>query len=190
MSKRFFIYVVLAFLFVGGGAGGATGVEAPFSDTISLVQKGDDFMVNYQLHIEPESSFWVAVRDAMRAGRQVQVTHQVRMNEADSLLSSYIAKKTWKKYLSYNLFENTYSYGSDPENLAQTTRLDIVQSFAFGISNQPLVAVQDLERAQVYDIRVHLQVSEEGADEGLLGYLPFGGLFKRKLTRYFTHVAR
>lgn len=167
--------------------GGVVSAKSYAEDAPKLVREENHFNLSYKIDIPPAHEFWISIRDAVRAGQTAEVRHKVQMREENTFFGGRVAKAEAAKYISYNLFENTYSYGKDPQAMRQTTRLGDVQNFLFGADLTNFVQADKLKKATVYDIRIRLSLDENIHTQGLMF---FDTVFNQKLTRHFTHVAR
>ena len=152
-----------------------------------LVEAGDHYDLSYKIDVPPEHDYWISIRDALRAGQTVAVYHNIEMREQNTFFGGHIAKARKARYVSYNLFENTYAYGTAPDDMRQTTRREEARDFLYGVTVEDFTPIAELKKATVYDIEIRLKLDENIHTEGLLF---FDGLFNHTLTRQFTHVAR
>lgn len=176
------VTILLACFFIVSGFHYAAAEEQP-----TLIKDGDAYRLEYTLEVDEESGFWTNLRDAIRAGQIARVTHQVDMAVADRMFGGRVAQTKAEKYVSYNLFENTYAYGTSPEDMRQTTQLSQVKNFLFSLSAPNFVPTGRIETATLYNIRVRLRLDESLKGSGGLGLDAF---FGQKITREFSHVAR
>ena len=154
-----------------------------------MVPDGKAFLLSYQLD-DKNDAVWSTIHDGVRAGRQVMVTHTVKLKKKGwALVHPTIVKKTWSKFIVYNLFENAYSYGANEKAVRRTTRPELVQAYVMSILDQPFVMRHKLESGEAYTITVQLEVTEKSEEESWFRYLPFQNIFKQTLTRSFTYVA-
>ena len=152
-----------------------------------LVKEEAGFRLRYQLEVPEDGGFWSSLQDAIRAGKKVSVTHYVDMREANVFFGGKVAQASAEKYVSYNLFENTYSYGTTLGDMRQTTQLDRIKNFLFSVDKPAFVAPDELETATLYEIRIRVHLDENPEAGSFFG---IDGLFSPKLRREFSHVAR
>ena len=165
-------------------------VNAQAEDAPLLIPEGKAYLISYSLD-DPKGNFWTTVHDSVRAGRQIVVTHHVRMKpKGISLLHRTTAAKDWRKNVVYSLFENAYTYGTDQVTSRRTTREELVKNYILSVDDMPFVPRHKVKAGQVYTITVTLEANEKGDDASWLNYLPLHNLFKTKLTRSFTYVAK
>lgn len=173
---------VMLTVFLAFSGGSAQADEPP-----TLIRHDDAYGLQYKIDVSEESNFWLNLRDAIRAGQTARVTHEISMKQADSFFGGTVARQKARKYVRYNLFENTYSYGDEPDNMRQTTQVKEVKNFLFSMDKPQFVPVNKLEKATLYDIQIRLKLDEnrQGGD-----FLGISGLFGQKLNREFSYVAR
>ena len=178
-----FTYTLLFFVFLLGVGGESAHTE----DKLSLIAKQEFYHLNYNLDVSEEGDFWVNVRDSLRGGKTTRIKHTIDIYQANAFFGGHIARTQVEKYVRYNLFENTYYYGNTPEELIQTNDLETLKKFLFSLNNHAFVAVDKLETATLYTIKVRLN-----ADDYLkIGFIPgLKQFFTRKQTWEFSHVAR
>lgn len=181
LKPLFFAAFLAVCMAWGGGAQAAT--KPPL-----LVPEGKQYLLSYQL-ADTDDAFWGAVNDGARAGRKVLISHVVHIKSKGFLFHKTLGKKTWRKFVTYNLFENAYSFGANEATNRRTTRPELVQDYVMGIVDEPFIARHTLEPNETYDITITLEVSEKSEEESWLRFLPFTDIFKQKLTRSFAYVA-
>ncbi len=154
-----------------------------------LIPSDENLFISYQLE-DKDDVFWAAVRDAARSGRKVMVIHNVKMKKANNIIGGKVQKKVWHKFVTYNLFEDSYGYGENIDELRRTTRKELVKAFVLGIDNKQFIAKGKIKTGKEYKIKIHLEVTEKREEDSWVSYLPFQNLFKQKLLKSFIHVAR
>ena len=154
-----------------------------------LVPHDDMLDITYRMP-DPHDTFWIAVRDAARAGRIVKVMHTVSISRVTSLLGGRVASKTYTEYVRYNVFENTYSYGTDLKSLRETASEDTVRQSVLSLDNMPFIKADALTTGDEYTLTVRLDIGEAADRNGWLEYLMIPGWFGTSLEQSFVHVAR
>jgi len=181
LKPLFFTLLGVVCMVWGGGVHAAT--KPPL-----LVPEGKVYVLSYQLE-DTDNAFWGAVNDGARAGRKVMVSHVAQIKGKGFLFPQTLGKNTWRKFVTYNLFENAYSFGAHEATARRTTRPELVQAYVLGMVDEPFIERHKLQQGQTYTITIALEVTEQTEEESWLRFLPFTDLFKQKLTRSFTYVA-
>ena len=164
-------------------------VPSGYAKDAPLLIAEDDGMyrLRYNMNIPEKSDFWINVRDMIRAGKIVRITHRVDIGKADVLFGGGVAHDVFNKYVRYNLFEDTYAYGKTPEKPRRSGRLSDVKAFLFSLEAPEFLSQKQLETAKAYRIQVTLRL-HDNEKTGVLSMLQ--GVFSPQWTKEFSHVAR
>lgn len=157
-------------------------------DELLLVPEGQTYLLSYHLDDE-ENKLWDAVQDGARAGREMMVTHTVKIKKEGTFFWRTLRKKVWKKFVVYNLFENVYSYGPNLQMSERTSRPDVMQQYIMEVVDASFIARHKLESGRMYKISIKVEVSERSDETGWQRFIPFKNLFKKNLVKSFEYVA-
>ena len=152
-----------------------------------IAEEGGMYRLQYNLNIPEKSDFWVNVRDMIRAGKVVRITHLVDIHEADALFGGEVAHSAFHKYVRYNLFEDTYAYGNSPKKSRRSGQLSDVKAFLFSHDKPDFLPKKKLETANAYRINITFRL-QDNRKTGVLSMLQ--AFFSPKWTKEFSHVAR
>ena len=159
------------------------GQESP----LFIAQDDGMYRLQYKLTIPEDSDFWINVRDMIRAGKVIRLTHQVDIYAADAVFGGHVAQDSFNKYVRYNLFDDTYAYGHTAEKTRLTTQLSEVKRFLFSADKPEFLPQKALKTAEAYDVKITLRLVG-GEQNGLLAMLQ--RFFSPQWTEAFRHVAR
>jgi len=159
------------------------------ASTYTMVTAEGKVSISYTL-TDRDGAFVSALLDHARAGGTVRVHHHIVMNAVKGLRWGDLAEAHAYIYISYNLFDDTYAVGYNPNAMRTLTDEAEVAAFALQIKEAPLVMADKLRTGDEYSVSVTATIQAADDKGGWLSYLPLNQLFRKELYEAFFYIAR
>jgi len=133
--------------------------------TFSIAHKPNREEINYKLPITGD--FQVAFLNALKTGNIVKVVHKVKIRPVDKWIG-WLAEKKYVKYYKYNLINDQYYIGVNPNRLRMVASVTDTFEDATSLNNAPFLPKNILHTGKAYEIDFTITINPADEKTGLL----------------------
>ncbi len=145
--------------------------------SFSVVQKEGSLTLSYSLaNLDGADDFFTRVENMSRAGHDVQVMHTIMLERrAAYMWESPVGYTVQKKLLHFNLYDNSWAYGENPDQWQVTRDMNEVHDYVFSLERFPVKLQEKLSTGDTYTFTLSLNIM--GEDNGWRNWLYFTPVF-------------
>lgn len=151
-----------------------------------LVHKDNTTTMTYQL--DDVDGFWQDVRDTARAGKDVQVRHEISIVPVKGLWGT-LGPFHFTYHVTYSPFKDVYIVTLPNGTQQELADEAAVNALVRGLQNIQLPETMPLQTGDEYRVNISITV-REGAGASWMQYIPFNTLFRTRLSGDYYYIAR